>query len=446
MSSKGILAKARNVFRTIFNRQETPRDMQERQDLYMSILASTHKAMRLERRINEEGAETKEQVEALIDEAVAKLEESNVIATPIVGLRYELQNVLAPEILKAFETFRDVDRTIPSAAHACEEVELETEDDDKFRSTLTNEYKCVQDQLAASDILGSSASPNTNVRSPLPFLNLKKDALETVLSAKGWLGIDEDVKASEEKKAEISDEPTADGFGYYPQNADDDVNAAIRHYQMINMVKSILIREQLGFSVLSLKSTVPGAGRGVFVDGTVMAGSLLAFFPGQIWPKEYLSNAAFSTSIFKDDNNFQLSIRYDDVLIDSRKAAYTVLNDAQSNPWAIGHIVNHPPKNIVPNCRTVMVNFTEKMKLETSGLDRYVPNTYAKDPMLTGPKVLDRDLITMHGFGLMAARDISNEELFYDYRLSPGNGPYPKWYHPCDEESLKNRWWEENEE
>ena len=298
MSSKGILAKARNVFRTIFNRQETPRDMQERQDLYMSILASTHKAMRLERRINEEGAETKEQVEALIDEAVAKLEESNAIATPIVGLRYELQNVLAPEILKAFETFRDVDGAIPSAAYASEEVELETEDDDTFRSTLTNEYKSVQDQLSTNDILGSSASPNTNVRSPLPFLNLKKDALETVLSAKGWLDIDEDVEASEEKKAEISDEPTADGFGYYPQNADDDVNAAIRHYQMINMVKSILIREQLGFSVLSLKSTVPGAGRGVFVDGTVMAGSLLAFFPGQIWPKEYLSNAAFSTSIF----------------------------------------------------------------------------------------------------------------------------------------------------
>ena len=316
MSSKGILAKARNVFRTIFNRQETPRDMQERQDLYMSILASTHKAMRLERRINEEGAETKEQVEALIDEAVAKLEESNVIATPIVGLRYELQNVLAPEILKAFETFRDVDEAIPSAAHASEEVELETEDDDKFRSTLTNEYKSVLKQLSSSNILGSSASPNINVRSLRPFLNLKKDALETVLSAKGWLDI-EDVEATEEKKAEVSDEPTADGFGYYPQNADDDVNAAIRHYQMINMVKSILIREQLGFSVLSLKSTVPGAGRGVFVDGTALAGSLLAFFPGQIWPKEYLSNAELSTSIFKDDNNYQLSIRYDDVLVDS---------------------------------------------------------------------------------------------------------------------------------
>ncbi len=412
--------------------------MQERQDLYMSILASTHRAMRLQRRINEEGAERREQVEALIDEAVEKLEASNATTTPIVGLRYELQNTLAPEILKAFETFKDVDRAIPSAAYASEEVELETDDDDKFRSTLMNDYEAVRSQLPTSP-----TSSSAHVRSPLPYLNLKKDALETVLSAKGWL--DNDGETNEEKKEE-SEEPTADSFGYYPENADDEVNAAIRHYQMINMVKSILIREKLGFSVLSLKSTVPGAGRGVFVDGTAMAGSLVAFFPGGIWPKEYLSNAAFSTSIFKDDNNFQLSVRYDDILIDSRKAAYTVLNDVNSNPWAVGHIVNHPPKDVVPNCRTVAINFTEKMKLEASGLDRYVPNTYAKEPMLTGPKALDRDLIKMHGFGLMAARDITNEELFYDYRLSPGNGPsYPDWYHPIDEESLKNRWWEEED-
>ena len=411
--------------------------MQERQDLYMSILASTHRAMRLQRRINEEGAETREQVEALVDEAVEKLEASNATTTPIVGLRYELQNILAPEILKAFETFKDVDRAIPSAAYASEEVALETDDDDKFRSTLMNDYETVRYQLPTSP-----TSSSAHVRSPLPYLNLKKDALETVLSAKGWL--DNDGETNEEKKEE-SEEPTADSFGYYPENADDEVNAAIRHYQMINMVKSILIREKLGFSVLSLKSTVPGAGRGVFVDGTAMAGSLVAFFPGGIWPKEYLSNAAFSTSIFKDDNNFQLSIRYDDILIDSRKAAYTVLNGVNSNPWAVGHIVNHPPKDVVPNCRTVAINFTEKMKLEASGLDRYVPNTHAKEPMLTGPKALDRDLIKMHGFGLMAARDITNEELFYDYRLSPGNGPYPDWYYPIDEESLKNRWWEEED-
>lgn len=411
--------------------------MQERQDLYMSILASTHRAMRLQRRMNEEGAETREQVEALVDEAVEKLEASNATTTPIVGLRYELQNTLAPEILKAFETFKDVDRAIPSAAYASEEVELETDDDDKFRSTLMNDYEAVRSQLPTSP-----TSSSAHVRSPLPYLNLKEDALETVLSAKGWL--DNDGETNEEKKEE-SEEPTADSFGYYPENADDEVNAAIRHYQMINMVKSILIREKLGFSVLSLKSTVPGAGRGVFVDGTAMAGSLIAFFPGGIWPKEYLSNAAFSTSIFKDDNNFQLSIRYDDILIDSRKAAYTVLNDVNSNPWAVGHIVNHPPKDMVPNCRTVAINFTEKMKLGASGLDRYIPNTYAKEPMLTGPKALDRDVIKMHGFGLMAARDITNEELFYDYRLSPGNGPYPDWYYPIDEESLKNRWWEEED-
>lgn len=89
-----------------------------------------------------------------------------------------------------------------------------------------------------------------------------------------------------------------------------------------------------------------------------------------------------------------------------------------------------------------MINFTDKMGLKSAGLDRYVPNTYAREPMLLGPKAMDRDTIAMHGFGLMASRDISNEELFYDYRLSPGKS-YPSWYQPCDEELLKRRWWQD---
>ena len=47
---------------------------------------------------------------------------------------------------------------------------------------------------------------------------------------------------------------------------------------------------------------------------------------------------------------------------------------------------------------------------------------------------------------------MENEELFYDYRLSPGDGhandgsdgtspgSYPSWYEVCDEESVRNRW------
>eukprot|EP00562_Extubocellulus_spinifer_P030163 CAMPEP_0178717354 /NCGR_PEP_ID=MMETSP0699-20121125/21861_1 /TAXON_ID=265572 /ORGANISM="Extubocellulus spinifer, Strain CCMP396" /LENGTH=449 /DNA_ID=CAMNT_0020367147 /DNA_START=128 /DNA_END=1477 /DNA_ORIENTATION=- len=443
----GVLRTMRNAVQTIFNRKESPRDMQERQDLYMSILSAKHRSMRLQRRIGSEGAETREQVERLVDEAVAQLEESDAATTPIVGLRFEMQNILAPEILRAFEVFRSVDESIPTAADASEDIRSHSKDDEKFQSILMSEYEQVQAQLSSGDP-ATKDQITLNKPSPIPYLEMKSGALRTVLLSRGWLDIDDQQESistdSSSTDGERNHVPIADNFGYYAENADDEINAAIRHYQMINLAKTALIREQLGFSVLSLKSTIPEAGRGIFVDGTALAGSLLAFFPGQIWPKEYLSNAAFSTALFKDDNNYQLSIRYDDILIDSRKAPYTVLNDANCNPWAVAHIANHPPKDVSANCRTVMVNFTEKMKLDKAGLERYIPNTYAREPMVTGPRALDRDLIRMHGFGIMAVRDVSSEELFYDYRLSPGNA-YPKWYHPCDEEGLKRRWWEEEQ-
>ena len=78
---------------------------------------------------------------------------------------------------------------------------------------------------------------------------------------------------------------------------------------------------------------------------------------------------------------------------------------------------------------------------------RYIPNTYAKPPMILGSKLMEEkdDKVFMHGFGLVASRDLTNEELFYDYRLSPatnkGGGVYPPWYHVCDPDQVNNRWY-----
>jgi len=227
---------------------------------------------------------------------------------------------------------------------------------------------------------------------------------------------------------------------------------------MINLTKSAMLRQgELGYSTIALLSTIPHAGRGLFVDGFAPAGSIVAFFPGSVWPKEYLLNMNTNSSLFKEDPNLQLSIRYDDILIDSRKSPYTVLSNKMSNPFAIAHIANHPPllsqiisasskvpttdSVVPPNCSTVMINFTEKMNLKKRDLQRYMPNTYARPPMLLGPTAFDRDVIELHGIGLMASRDVCNEELFYDYRLSPGQGEYPDWYTIVDEEELRNRWY-----
>lgn len=41
---------------------------------------------------------------------------------------------------------------------------------------------------------------------------------------------------------------------------------------------------------------------------------------------------------------------------------------------------------------------------------------------------------------LVASRDLDNEELLLNYRLSPGAGEKPDWYSPVDPKEEKRRW------
>jgi hypothetical protein len=94
------------------------------------------------------------------------------------------------------------------------------------------------------------------------------------------------------------------------------------------------------------------------------------------------------------------------------------------NPWALGHMVNHPPKGIVPNCLSTTINFIEGGKIDN--FIKYTPNTYARPPTWQS-KFFDANIpILMHGLCLLARRDLCNEELFYDYRLQAEKTP--EWY------------------
>jgi hypothetical protein len=167
-------------------------------------------------------------------------------------------------------------------------------------------------------------------------------------------------------------------------------------------------------------------------------------------------------------------MRHDDVLIDSRQSPYTVVG----NLWALGHIVNHPPAptpsemsptsnphreeggdgsdDIInrqsfqgPNCAAVMINFTDRMIAGGEGekLRDYIPNEYELPPTPYVKSIFEKDEVIMHGMGLIVSRDVRDEELFYDYRLSPdkdnmleqGN-QYPSWYYVWDEDAIKSRW------
>mmetsp|Transcript_19595 Transcript_19595/g.27203 ORF Transcript_19595/g.27203 Transcript_19595/m.27203 type:complete len:520 (+) Transcript_19595:113-1672(+) len=453
-ASSALWTKIQNVVKTFLGLKggsgdDTPREIQERKDLSMSLLALTHNRLRNEiPQTKQRDNHTSPLDEDLIDQAIHILEKHGLETQSIVGLRYELQCVIAPQICDLFENFQYVDDQL-STSRA------------KLQKNLLEDYQQTKDEL---DKL-TSVTLKKNRPDPKLFLAQKLNAIERLSSYHGWdKGIDDlmnNITNGDDDKESLLDE-----FGYDSKKNEKDTVQAIRHHQTINMVRSKLIRDQVGYSVISLKSTIPNAGRGVFVDGYAKAGSLIAFYPGDVWPKEYLSGAISSAmqTYFQQDPNYQLSLRYDDVAIDSRRSPYTVLyhgddeededdNNNNSkydlhNPWALGHIMNHPPSpDTIPNCRTVMLNFTEPMKLESSGLIHYVPNTYAKPPMILGAKALDRDVIVMHGMGLITARDVSYEELFVDYRLSGDAGgsdsstSQPDWYHVVEPNEVAGRWW-----
>lgn len=395
----------------------TPKGIREHKDLAMALLAHTHRKIRLEN-------PKEENVDKLLDDAITELEERGMQELGVRATRFELQQELAPEVVNILQAFQKVDARV--LLNSGNEEELDYKSNKEARTILLKEYR---------DTLVSMKNEDAGSSNSEMFHQRKLGALRTLLSFHGWTDMEGTDKGGEAAPVSMSSSTTAtttvdessDDFGYISATVDPDVVHSIRNYQTQNLLRSALIRNELGHSVVALKSTIPGAGRGVFLDGKAMEGSLVAFIPGDVLPKEYLTKASASLdSYLSHDDTHQLSLRSDDILIDSRKAPYTVLSNEGSNPWAIGHVINHPPPGIIPNCRTVLLNFTEPMNLKSTGLLRYVPNTYKRHPMLVGPKLLERETIVMHGMAIMTRRDVQNEELFYDYKFDGSDNP--EWY------------------
>jgi hypothetical protein len=425
------LSKVKNVWKTFFRKTETPRENQERHDLYKIALASTYRQVRLLAQNNEKtltsSEANKSELEEMFDVATDSLEnETKAHEMQIRSLRFHVQSLIQPQAFEILETCKSVDEKL--------QINQEDEIQDAVVNTckphLLREESSILQKLEQIEMNSSHGEIKQRA-----YLKQKLNAIQILSTFYEWKS-----PLSERGRNELLTEGESDSFGYH-LNENEDINASIRYYQLINLTKALLIRDHIGYSTLALKSTISAAGRGVFLDGFAPAGTLINFFPGSIWPKEYLLNVKAASNIFKNDPKHQLSIRYDDILVDSRKSPYTVLDNENSNALSIGHIVNHPCLGVQPNSSTVNIDFMENMNLKDAGLQKYVPNSYVKPPMMFGPQAMDREKVSMHGFGLVASRDIENEELFYDYRLSPGNDrSYPDWYHVCDEQELKNRW------
>jgi len=463
-----------------------PRETQERNDLYMALLTSHYKRLRTNNKNNNDD-NNKEEKQKMLDEAIRILEQDeSIYKSPLFAVREKLQSqFLGPETKTIFDVFYKVENQLLLHNNNNNNNNKESKSSSsaigKKRNFIMKDILCNEFEDVSSSLLLINSQQQDKQTRTLPFHIQKLGALKTILDYQNWISPTNTATSSLYPSSVMTDLETnnkLDEFGYDMTTFSEKAQLVTRYNQTLNLCFANLIKKELGYTTISLRSIIPNGGRGIFLDGKAYAGSIVAFFPGNIWPREHLQNMSIAPHFQKDENN-QLTLRYDDILIDSRDSPCVVLSGHDNlNPWAIAHLANHPPKRrrnkdsnfnmnddekkkeSLPNCRTIMLNFTDNMKL-TPESKKYIPNVYAKPPpLLSTNAAFDHDRVYMHGMALVTTRDVENEELYYNYRFSSdpqstttaSSGKQeegedveeqglPDWYHVCDEEEIKNRWY-----
>jgi hypothetical protein len=379
--------------------------------------------------------------EELYETATADLEGRHLERLPNVDLRRTVQELLRPQVQAIFQSLRTVDETLQirnddddddDKKHNDDEDGTTTiwqRDDSYYRDILLQEHDTVQRQMSA----GKRTTKNPHRRY---FFDTKSLALETILQYHGW-------KECGSNPLLVPNTTTMDAFGMDLSHHTASSIGLIRQHQTLNLCRSALLRHELGYSVIALRSSI--AGRGLFLDGcAAWPGTILAFFPGDVWPKEHLlTNAPDVMDHFENDDDSHISLRFDDYVMDARQSPVTVLSQpASCNPYALAHMANHAGHASMINCQSTMLDFVTttghqpSSALDESLLLRYIPNTYARPPTWQSRFFFGfgQDIL-MHGLTLLSLRaSVSNQELFYDYRLQSDEPP--DWYQAIPDDSL----------
>lgn len=207
---------------------------------------------------------------------------------------------------------------------------------------------------------------------------------------------------------------------------------------------------------------------GVRSVSTVTPGQLLCFYPGRLF-------APTEQALPKSDMLY--SNEYEGVYLDGKGwlpmewrghpllEKHAVGAIWHGNRLAVGNLLNHPPRNQLPNCVPVAFRWPswQELQEETPAYwARLVPHVevQAGQVVRTASGVVqqrqegtaDADAAEGRvwfppwphmGVGLFAIRQIQpGDELYWNYRLHPradsaGAAKYPEWYHSVDDEELE---------
>ncbi len=224
----------------------------------------------------------------------------------------------------------------------------------------------------------------------------------------------------------------------------------------------------LGFELEVKKSSMDGAGMGLFVKGKAPEGTLIAIVPGLVALTEhgdlysdYLDHAMAhmlteEPGSADDMDDVTLVARADDVLIDTG-VDFTEVDEADEstwpkyyipepqnsergqlrlatkvNPFAVGHRINHANDPAKLNVIQLPFDFPDSYPREVYP---YVPTRMLAPVDMPSGKASAVAFSNVY----VTLRDVEDEEILADYRLDPTNG-YPQWYKPIDEKAAEARW------
>lgn len=170
-------------------------------------------------------------------------------------------------------------------------------------------------------------------------------------------------------------------------------------------------------SVLNPQDSYPVPG--VRLNGHVVPGSVLCLHPGIIYSSSDVKKMENYPHISMD-NSYLMSTS-DGSIIDAKTYA---VSDTKQYPFALGHLIRHPPSRQLPNVMPYTLHVPD------TNIFQLIPNQFYSESSS------QRTLLTIV---LISMRHIKNEELFLNYRLHPKTH-LPLWYTSLDKEEDIRRW------
>mmetsp|Transcript_5860 Transcript_5860/g.24619 ORF Transcript_5860/g.24619 Transcript_5860/m.24619 type:complete len:331 (-) Transcript_5860:1474-2466(-) len=210
-----------------------------------------------------------------------------------------------------------------------------------------------------------------------------------------------------------------------------------------------------GFLVHRRKSTVENAGWGLFMEGSVPPGTVIAFVPGTVYAIDQIQSIPGYPNLLRP--KLTMSVGLDGTLIDSDDELgmemYTDLEWHKKdkpnpywilqNSYASGHFANHPPKNGIHNCCSFSVRFGLEERNFLKNLLPYVQCRKTRNFNYIRKYFLKIDANVIPGIVLVSTTDINDgDEIFRNYQFNPKipKEKVPDWYWDPDPELTALRW------